>query len=131
MAVSANTFCARYRIINNGAQTVAVKIDSYEQAFFKGFFEDQIHTLTAENLQPRGSTMLYKIDEYWPQQMYLLPPLSGKQKKLKLSNEPVTNNFYMTRLDRTGDYTFVLTSKPDPKDPKNLIWTITAKAGIK
>jgi hypothetical protein len=127
LAASMNTYCAQYKIINNGKSAVAVKVELEKKAMFHGD-SYKSGTLTVEKLNPGSSKVLTVRGKRNAAVIYLQPFVLGSAvpNPLKLSN---ANNKTQDKLNLNlklgSDYTFVLTSQPDPKNPNNEIWTIT------
>lgn len=88
-------------------------------------------TLKAENLQPGSYTFLNAGGGRHASTIFLFPPLVKNPKRLKLS--ALNNNGdrvdFNERLKPSGDYTFFLRSDPDPKNPNNVVWTISYRKG--
>jgi hypothetical protein len=130
LVTSSTSFCAQYKVINNGKSPVTVildieRINDFGKAVSAG-------TLKAEKLQPGTSKVLKVKKNRNAHVIYLLPPLSEPNlKPLQLSNASNTSSDKKNLpIQFDADYTFVLTSQPDPKYPNSVLWTINYHTGI-
>ncbi len=124
-----NAYGARYYITNKGAQTVTVKLDVVER---DEDFEVYYFTLTADNLRHGQTVERDAGGGKYVNVVYLLPAGSGKLPLLPVTNGMKNSGDKFGKLAQSldkdhKDYTIDVISKPDPNNPKNLLWTIDAK----
>jgi hypothetical protein len=127
LAISSNAFGALYKVINNGTQAVTVMLHIVTHNNIFGSSD----TLKADKLQPGSYKFLNAGGGRHASTIYLFPAAVKNPKRLKLG--ALNNNSdrvdFNERLEPSGDYTFLLRSDPDPKNPNNVVWTISYRKG--
>lgn len=127
LTASVHTYCAQYKFINNGKSAVTIKVDMERKKIpFKD--SNRSRTEIIEILKPGNSKVLTVRGTRYGSAISLLPFVPGfsRPNPLKLSNaNNKTQDKLHLNLKLGSDYTFVLTSQPDPKNPNNEIWTVS------
>ncbi len=105
------------RITNKGTQTITVKIDAYVD-----LSDIYISTQTVANLKP-GQTVEREIRGKY---IYILQGL-GKASLIPITNGITTGENYGKFILPPRTDIIEFNSQPDPKNSKNLQWSITTK----
>ncbi len=129
LATFAQIHTAQFRVYNHGSRPVTIKID-LESSNLAGWGGGR--TITYENLQPNSMGHKDEGGGFKFGELYLLP---GNQKGPNLPRQNIKRwdgtiiNGYTTSQD-WKDVTVDLKSEPDPKNPKEVLWTVDLYEGI-